>query len=107
MLSLLSEVNAAVWEQSCKTIIQKYFDDKLCSGISVCHNNISVCHNNISDAVEQDQSTANQVILSHSTKSHYFFDELGGIYSQNAFLSPFIRTSQKPPQANVKAFFAN
>ncbi len=100
MLSLLSEVNAAVWEQSCKTIIKKYFDDKLCSGISVCHNNIS-------DAVEQDQSTANKVILSHSTKSHYFFDELGGIYSQNAFLSPFIRTSQKPPQANVKAFFAN
>ncbi len=65
--------------------------------------------NNISDAVEQDQSAASQVILSHNANSHDFFDELGGIYSQNAFLSPIIRinpfcTSQKPPQASVKTF---
>ncbi len=44
--------------------------------------------NNISDTVERDQSAASQVILSHSAKSHYFFDALGGIYSQNAFPSP-------------------
>ncbi len=28
------EADAAVCEQSCKTIIQKYFDDRLCSGFS-------------------------------------------------------------------------
>ncbi len=40
MRSLLSETDAAVWEcKSCKTIIQKYFDDRL----------------NISDAVERDR----------------------------------------------------
>ncbi len=35
MLSLLSEVDAAVWERSqdSKLIIQKYLDDRLSSGI--------------------------------------------------------------------------
>ncbi len=33
----------------------------------------------------------NQVMPSHSAKSHYFFGEHGGIYSQNAFPSPLIR----------------
>ncbi len=32
MRSLLSEVDAAVWERS--RVRQKYFDDRLCSGIS-------------------------------------------------------------------------
>ncbi len=48
-------------------------------------------HNNISDAVERDQSAASQVIPSHSTRSHDFFDVLGGIYLQNAFPSPIIQ----------------
>ncbi len=68
--------------------------------------------NNISDAVEQDQSAASQVILSHNANSHDFFDELGGIYSQNAFLSPIIRINpfshkSKTTSSERKNFFAN
>ncbi len=33
-------------------------------------------HNNISDAVERDQSAANQVIPSHSAKPHDFLIRL-------------------------------
>ncbi len=81
--------------QSCSTIIQKY----LAQGFQNDHN--------ISDAVERDQSAASQVIPSHRAKSHYFFNALGGIYSQNAFPSPIIRINpfshkSKPPQASVK-----
>ncbi len=47
--------------------------------------------NNISDAVERDRSAASQIILSHSAKSHDFFDVHGGIYSLNVFSSPIIR----------------
>ncbi len=58
--------------------------------------------NNISDAVERDRSAASQIIPSHSTKSHEFFDALGGIYSQKEFLSSIIRinTSSHKSQTN-------
>ncbi len=68
--------------------------------------------NNISDAVERDQSAASQVIPSHSAKSHYFFDALGRIYSQNAFPSPIICINlfshkSKTTSSERKNFFAN
>ncbi len=45
---------------------------------------------NISDAVNEIGPLVSQAFPSHSTKSHDFFDALGGIYSQNAFPSPVI-----------------
>ncbi len=44
-------------------------------------------HKNKYRCYERDQSAASQVILSHSAKSHYFFDVYGGIYSVNVFPS--------------------
>ncbi len=39
---------------------------------------------------ERDRSAASQVIPSHSTKSHDFFNVNGGIYSVNVFPSKFM-----------------
>ncbi len=88
MLSLLSEVNAAVWEQLCKTIIQKYFD-RLCSGIS--------------EWPKQHFRCCERVILSHSAKSHYFFMRLEEFIRKMhfhllLFALTLFRTIQKPPQ---------
>ncbi len=84
MLSLLSEVNAAVWEHS---RVRQLYRNTLTDFAQAFQND----HNNISDAVERDQTAASQVIPSYSAKSHDFFYALGGIYSQNAFPSPIIR----------------
>ncbi len=68
-------------------------------------------HNNISNAVNEIGLLVSQDLPSHSTKSHYFFDAHGGIYSANAFpsptihINPFFRTIQKPPQVSVKTFY--
>ncbi len=95
MLSLLSEVNTAVWEHS--RVRQLYRDTFLNTDFSQAFQN----HNNISDAVERDQSAASQVIPSHSAKSQYFLDALGGIYSQNAFPSPIIRINPFPHKSKT------
>ncbi len=87
MLSLLSGVYAAVQERSRVEILYSgYF--RRCG----------------------TRSAASQVIPPHSAKSHYLFDALGGIDSQNAFpsavihINPGVKNHQKPPQASVKTF---
>ncbi len=80
MQSLLSEVNAAVWEHSKTAILQKYFDDRLFSGISERPKQHI-------DAVNEIGPLVSQVILSHSAKSHDFFNAHRGIYSVNVFPS--------------------
>ncbi len=66
----------------------------------------------MSDAVNESFPAVSQVIPSHSAKSHYFFDAIGGIYSQNAFPSPIIRINpfshkSKTTSSERKNFFAN
>ncbi len=79
MRLLLSEEDASCLRtQSCKTIIQKYFDDRLSSGFSERPEQLI-------DAVNEICPLVSQVILSHS--AHYFFDAHGGIYSVNVFPS--------------------
>ncbi len=81
MRLLLSEEDAScLGTQSCKTIIQKYFDDRLCSGISEQPEQLL-------DAVNEIGPLVSQVIPSHSAKSHDFYDAHGGIYSVNVFPS--------------------
>ncbi len=106
MLSFLSEVNAAVWEHS---RVRQLYRNTLMTDFAQAFQND---HNNISHAVERDQSTASQVSLSHSGKSHDFFEVLGGIYSQNAFPSPIIHINpfshkSKTTSSERKNFFAN
>ncbi len=53
-----------------------------------------------------------QVLPSHSTKSHYSFDALGGIYLQNACPSPIIHINpfshkSKTTSSEHKYFFVN
>ncbi len=101
ILSLLSEVNAAVWEQYTEILYR-----------NTLMTDFAQTFHNISDAVVRDRSAASQVIPSHSAKSHDFFDALGGIYSQNAFPSPFIRINpfsqkSKTTSSEHKNFFAN
>ncbi len=105
MLSLLSEVNAAVWEHS---RVRQLYRNTLTTDFAQAFQN----DHNISDAVEQDQSAANQVIPSHSAKSHYFFHALGESYSLNAFPSPIIRINpfshkSKSTSSECKTVFAN
>ncbi len=67
MLSLCSELDASCLRtQSCKTIIQKYFDERLCSGFSERPEQLI-------DAVNEICPLVSQVILSHSAKSRDFF----------------------------------
>ncbi len=63
---LRSELDAGcLGTQSCKTIIQKYFDDRLSSGFS------ELTQQHI-DAVNEISPLVSQVIPSHSAKSHDF-----------------------------------
>ncbi len=104
MMSLLSEVNAAVWEHS---RVRQLYRNTLMTDFAQAFQND---HNNISDTVERDQSAASQVIPSHSAKSHYFFlIHLEEFIRKVHFHLPLyaltlFRTSQKPPQASVKTY---
>ncbi len=73
MLSLLLEEDACcLGTQRYKTIIQKFFDDRLCSGISERPKTFQMlCY-------EIDQLVS-QVIQSHRAKSRDFLDAHGGI----------------------------
>ncbi len=66
MLSILSEVNAAVWEHS---RLRQLYRNTLMTDFAQAFQND---HNNISDALEQDQSAASQVIQSHSVVTLLF-----------------------------------
>ncbi len=80
MLSLRSELDACcLGTQSCKTIIQKYFD-RFSSGFSERPEQLI-------DAVNEISPLVSQVIPSQSAKSHDFYDAHGGIYSVNGFPS--------------------
>ncbi len=57
--------------QSCKTFIQTYFDDRLCSGISEWLKTFQMLCNEIGPLVSQ-------VNPSHCAKSYYIFDVYGG-----------------------------
>ncbi len=78
---LRSEEDAGFWERSRERQLCR---NTLTTDFSQAFQND---HNNISDAVERDQSVASQVIPSHSTKSHYFFDAHRGNYTVNLFPS--------------------
>ncbi len=67
MLSLLSEVDADVWERS---RVRQLYRNTLIDFTQAFQNH----HNNISDAVQRD-------------RSHDFFDAHGGIYSVKVFPS--------------------
>ncbi len=105
MLSLLSEVDAAVWECSrvrhfWEAIIQKYFDQAFLTITT-----FQMLWNEIGPLVSQ---VCRPIAQSHMT----FFDALGGIYSQNAFPSPIIRINSflhasKTTSYKHKNFFAN
>ncbi len=80
--------------------MQKYFDDRLCSGhFRMTMTRFQILCNKISPLVSQ-------VMLSHSAKSHDVFEHSCGICSLNAFpfsiicIKPF-HTSQKLPQVSV------
>ncbi len=66
MLSILSEVNAAVWEHS---RLRQLYRNTLMTDFAQAFQND---HNNISDALEQDQSASSQVIQSHSVVTLLF-----------------------------------
>ncbi len=105
MLSLLSEVNAAVWEHS---RVRHLYRNTLMTDFSQVFQND---HNSISDAVERDQSAASQVSRLRA-QSYMIFDALGGIYLQNAFPSSIIHINpfsykSKTTSSEHKYFFAN
>ncbi len=102
MLSLLSEVNSAVWEHS---RVRQLYRNTLMTDFAQAFQND---HNNISDAVERDPLL---VKLSHLvSQSHItFLMRLGEFIRKMHFHLPLFalilfRTSQKLPQASVKRF---
>ncbi len=108
MRSLLSEVDAAVWERSrlrhfWEAIIQKYFDERLCSGISewplqhfrCCgmrsvHWLVRFC-----GPIAQSHMTFLMRLEEFIRKMHFHLP---------LFTLTLFRTSQEPPQVSVKTF---
>ncbi len=69
----------AVWE--CNRVRQLYRNTLTTDFAQAFQND----HNNISDDVNEISPLVSDVIPSHSTKSHDFFDAQGDIYSVNVF----------------------
>ncbi len=82
--------------QSCKTIIQKYFDDRLCSdNISDAVNEISPLLVKLFRLIAQSHMTFLMRLEEFIHKMHFHLP---------LFTLTLFRTSQKPPQASVKTF---
>ncbi len=88
--------------QSCKTIIQTYFDDRFAQAFQNYHNNISDAVNEISPLLVK---LSRLIAQSHIT----FLMRLEEVIRKMHFHLPLFeltlfRTSQKPPQASVNTF---